>query len=297
MLCAWWRDRSLLQPSYIAFHGVPIDVRPRGIGGGFGPFDERFHRLTSPKIRTLRDFSTVRTRRKSAPCRGGDVRVGGPLCPITGQQSLFPSSPTRCSVPLPYGRATTSVGSRGLPQLSRKKSAVRLGWSLYPGERLGCRHSQSPEVILLTYHVGDGLSASLAMSLSRGFTRPLHVRSTCPAFPRPPPHRGWQRSEHCPQSFAPWITRQHVWVGTPGHHGARSDSWSPSSILLHRPSEVLQEYACSLPGRKRLKAGAQRTLEGVAWMPLLGPQQRRRHTSNRNSCSGASSSSPCHTGT
>jgi hypothetical protein len=153
---------------------------------------------------------------------------------------------------------------------------VRLGWSLYPGERLGCRHSQSSEVLLLTYHVGDGLSASLAMLLSRGFTMTLHLRSTFPAFPRPPPPRGWQRSEHCPQSFAPWITRQHVWVGTPGHHGARSDSLSPSSILLHRPSEVLQEYACSLPGRKRLKAGAQRTLEGVGCSRSLGGPLERR---------------------
>ena len=100
----------------------------------------------------------------------------------------------------------------------------------------------------------------------------LHVRSTLPAFPSPPPHRGWQRSEHCPQSFAPRITRQHVWVGTPGHHGARSGSWSPYSILLHRPSEMLQEYACSLPGHRRLEAGArhERTLLGVGCSRLFG---------------------------
>ncbi len=49
----------------------------------------------------------------------------------------------------------------------------------------------------------------------------------------------------------------------------------------------------------RLEAGArhERTLFAVAWMPLLGPQQLRRHTSNRNSRSGAASSNPCHTGT
>src|SRR6516162_1651597 len=136
------------------------------------------------------------------------------------------------------------------------KRAVRLGGSLYPGERRGCRHSQAHAVILLTYHVGDGLSASVAISLSRGFRMTLYLRSTFPAFPRPPPQRGWQRSDHCPQSFAPRMTRQHVWVGTPGHHEARSGSWSPSSILLHRPSEVSQAYACSLPGRKRPEAGA-----------------------------------------
>ena len=84
----------------------------------------------------------------------------------------------------------------------------------------------------------------------------LYLHSTLPAFPSLPPRRGWQRSEHCPQSFVPRITRQHVWVGTPGHHGVRSGSLSPSSILLHKPYEVLQEYACSLPGRSGLKAGA-----------------------------------------
>src|SRR5215813_11148432 len=78
----------------------------------------------------------------------------------------------------------------------------------------------------------------------------LHLCSTFPAFPSPPPRRGWQRSEHCPQSFVPQITPQHVWVGTPGHRGARLVLLPPFfSILLHRPCEVLQEYACSLPGR------------------------------------------------
>ena len=101
------------------------------------------------------------------------------------------------------------------------------------------------------------------MSLSRGFTMTLHLRSTSPAFPSPPPRRGWQRSEHCSQSFVLWISRQHVWVGTPGHHGARSGSWSPASILLHEPYEVQRMYVRSPPGRKRLEAGAQRTLEGV----------------------------------
>src|SRR5215510_6847782 len=100
---------------------VPVDVGPRGIEVVFSPFDERLHRLTSPKIRTLLDFSTVRTRRKSAPFRVGALRVCGPIRPITGRRSLFPSSHTLCSVPLPYGRDTTSVGSIGLTQLSVKK--------------------------------------------------------------------------------------------------------------------------------------------------------------------------------
>ena len=87
----------------------------------------------------------------------------------------------------------------------------------------------------------------------------LHLRSTFPAFPSPPPRRGWQRSEHCSQSFAPQITPQHVWVGTPGHHRARSGSWSPSSILLHRPYEVSQEYDCAPPGHRVLNGGDEGT--------------------------------------
>src|SRR5262249_25411267 len=95
---------TFLQASYILFHGVPVDVGPRGIEVVFRPFDERLHRLTSPKMRTLLDFSTVRTRRKSAPFRLGSLRVCGPIRPITGRRSLFPSSHTLCSVPLPYLR-------------------------------------------------------------------------------------------------------------------------------------------------------------------------------------------------
>ena len=91
---------------------------------------------------------------------------------------------------------------------------------------------------------------------SRGFKMTLHLRSTLPDFPSPPPRRGWQRSEHCPQSFAPQITRQHVWVGTPGHRRARIGSTSPYAILLHRPYGVSQEYACSSPGRSAASGGA-----------------------------------------
>ena len=258
--------KTLLQSSYITLHRVPIDIGPCGVGLFFRPFSAWSHRLTSPKIRTLLEFSTVRTRRKFAPFQVGYPRVCGPIRPLTGRLSLFPSSHTLCSIPLPYGRDTTPVGNRGLTQLLMKKNVVRSSWSLYPGERVGCRHPQALEVILPTYPCGDGLSASLAMSLSRGFTMTLHVRSTWPAFPRPPPRRGWQRSEHCSQSFAPRMTRQHVWVGTPGHHRARSGTWSPSSILLHEPCEVQRMYVCSPPGRKRPEAGArdERALEAVA---------------------------------
>ena len=88
----------------------------------FGPFSGRIHRLTSPKVRTFRVFSTVRTRRKSAPFRVGYPRVCGPIRPVTRRRSLFPSSHTLCPIPLPYGRDTTCVGSIGLTQLSMKKN-------------------------------------------------------------------------------------------------------------------------------------------------------------------------------
>jgi len=87
----------------------------------FGPFSGTSHRLTSPKVRTFHVPSTVRTKRKSAPFRVGYARLCGPIRPVTGRHSLFPSSPTLCSIPLPYGWDTTYVGSIGLTQLSMKK--------------------------------------------------------------------------------------------------------------------------------------------------------------------------------
>ena len=105
----------------------------------------------------------------------------------------------------------------------------------------------------------------------------LHLRSTFLAFPSPPPRRGWQRSEHCPQGFVPWITPQHAWVGTPGHPGARSGSLSPYSILLHRPCEVSQEYACSLPGHRCLKAGDSGNRLAAAFVGRSAPCMERVH--------------------
>ena len=126
---------TLLQSSYITLHRVPIDIGPCGVGLFCSPCSEWSHRLTSPKIRTLHNFSTVRTRRKFAPFQVGYPRVCGPIRPITGRRSLFPSSSTLCSIPLPCGRDTTDVGSIGLTQLLMKKNVVRSGWSLYPGGR------------------------------------------------------------------------------------------------------------------------------------------------------------------
>jgi len=162
------------------------------------------------------------------------------------------------SYPLPHPPSLRSgyhvCGEHRAYPFVDEEDYVRHGWRLYPGGSVGCRHPQHAEVILPAYHFGDGLSASLAILASRGFTMTLHFRSTLPDFPSPPPHRGWQRSEHCPQSFVPRITRQHVWVGTPGHRRARSGSLSPYSILLHRPCEVSQEYDCAPPGHSMAKA-------------------------------------------
>ena len=113
---------ALLQSSYMRFHPVPTNVSPCVLRMAFGPFSKKFHGLTSPKVRTLQKFTIVRTRRKSAPFRVGYARLCGPVRPITGRRSLFPSSHTLYPIPLPYGRDTTFVGSIGLTQLSMKKS-------------------------------------------------------------------------------------------------------------------------------------------------------------------------------
>jgi len=150
----------------------------------FGPFSGKIHRLTSPKVRTFYGFSTVRTRRKSAPFRVGYLRVCGPIRPVTRRHSLFPSSHTLCPIPLPYGRDTTSVGSIGLSQLSMKKNmgnpagvCAPVGFLDVVAFRMMRRSSPTP-------HFGYGLSASLAMLGSRGFPLTLHRCSAWFPFPR-----------------------------------------------------------------------------------------------------------------
>jgi len=165
------------------------------------------------------------------------------------------------------------VGSIGLTQLSMKKSVENSAGVCAP---VGCLDVVAPGMMRRsspTHRFGYGLSASLAMSRSRGFTLTLHGCSALFSFPSLPPRRGWQRRERCPQSFRPRITRQPVWVGTPGHRRARMGSLSPSSILLHEPYEMPQEYACSPPGhsippRGGLCGGALR----VRWVALLALQ-------------------------
>jgi hypothetical protein len=240
---------------------VPFDIGPCGVGVLFGLFSEN-HRLTSPEMLTLLDFSIVRTRWKSAPFRVGYARVCGPIRPIIGRRSLFPSSHTLCSIPLPCGWDTTGVGSIGLTQLSMRKSVSGSVGVCTPMSTLNVaapsalKQSGSRTILVMAYQ------PYLAICPSRGFTLTLHVCSTFPAFPSPFPPQGWQRTEHCSQSFVPWITRQHVWVGTPGHYRVRVGSLSPCSTLPHRPCEVSQEYACVPPGHSALKDGAWRSPAG-----------------------------------
>ena len=179
----------------------------------------------------------------------------GPIRPMTRRRSLSPSSHTLCSVPLPSGQDTTCVGSIGFTQLLMKKIMDDSVGVCAPVGFIGCRRFQPSEAVLPTYHFGYGLSASLAISASRGFKLTLHLRSALPSFPSPFPRRGWQEPEHCPQNFGPRITRQPVWVGTPGHHRARSGSLSPSAILLHEPYEVPRMYVRAPPGRIPAQAG------------------------------------------
>ena len=226
----------------------------------FGPFSGRIHRLTSPKVRTFHVFSTVRTTQKSAPFRVGYLRVCGPIRPATGRRSLFPSSHTLCSVSRPYGRDTTCVGSIGLTQLSLKKSmedpaGVCVPVGLLNVAAFSAPRQSSPHTVLVM-----ACQPLWPFVPSRDFKMTLHSRSALSSFPSLFPPRGWQKPEHCSQSFVPRITRQHVWVGTPGHHGARSGSTSPYSILLHRPSEVSQEYDCAPPGHSALNGGVLRGL-------------------------------------
>ena len=112
---------TLLPPSSIRFHGVPVAVGPRGLAVVFSPCEARLQRRTSPKRRTRLDGSPVRTRRTAAPWRVGSLRVGGPSRPRPGRRSLCPASPPRGSVPLPAGRETPSGGGIGLPQWSVKQ--------------------------------------------------------------------------------------------------------------------------------------------------------------------------------
>ena len=125
---------------------------------------------------------------------------------------------------------------------------------------------------------GYGLSASLAIARSRGFSMTLHVRSTLPSFPSLLPRRGWRKSEHCPQSFRPQITPWPVWVGTPEHHRARLGSMSPCAILHHKPYKVSQACACSPPGRKVLNGGDEETCGNVTRLVPTQPGFQPRLT-------------------
>src|SRR4051812_28007414 len=83
--------------------------------------------------------SRRRTRRKSAPFRGGYPRSRGPIRPITGRPSLPPTSFTPCPVSLPFGRATTGGGGMGVTQLPIEKNADGVVGTYAPAGSIGCR--------------------------------------------------------------------------------------------------------------------------------------------------------------
>ncbi len=83
--------------------------------------------------------SRRRTRRKSAPFRGGYPRSRGPVRPVTGRPSLPPTSFTPRPVSLPCGRATTGVGDVGLTQLPIEKNMGGVVGAYAPVGLIGCR--------------------------------------------------------------------------------------------------------------------------------------------------------------
>ena len=155
---------TLLQASSMPFHGVPVDVGPRGGGVVFSPFSENSPSHISKDTDVARFLS-----------RKDHTEV----CTLSG----WVSPPRRPSPP--YYRAAFAFSVLSYPLLH--PPSLRSGYHgrgehrAYPGvdeeecgpvrlESLprwafGCRHPQSLEVILPTYPFGDGLSASLAMSL------------------------------------------------------------------------------------------------------------------------------------
>jgi len=114
-----------------------------------------------------RDPSEVSTLSGWVSPRAGyqPVLTRGPIRPITGRPSLFPTSSTRCTIPFPCGQDTTSRwGTTGLPSwLLWRCAPVRLGsvsrWGLRVLLPVAPYRQSAPRC-----HFGYGLSASLAAS-------------------------------------------------------------------------------------------------------------------------------------
>ncbi len=117
----------LLQAMYIGLHRLPVDAGPR-LGLRFsGRFSECFHRLTSPKIRSLQMLS-YRQDQSEVSTLSGWVSPYGPIPLITSGRSLLPTSQSPCTYTLPRGQASTGWwGVWGFPSWRlRRCGLVRL---------------------------------------------------------------------------------------------------------------------------------------------------------------------------
>lgn len=168
------------------------------------------------------EVSRRRTRRKSAPFRVGYFRSRGPIRPVTGRPSLFPTSFTPSPVSCPCGQATTKVGDVGLTQLPIEKNRDGVVGAYAPVGLIGCRWPTgewgSPTHVPFWSRLVSLFSRFAFTELQVA----LHFRSTGnrPSLVRPP-RRGWQGAGHCPRGFGQRITRLPARVGTPGHRRVR----------------------------------------------------------------------------
>jgi hypothetical protein len=94
---------------------------------------------------------------------------GGPIPAVTAELSLLPTSRSPYTIALPYRRATAEAERKGLPQLTTEKLRIGEVGAYTPVGVLDVaplfgRRGDQP-----TYHFGHGMSASFAVSDSRGF--------------------------------------------------------------------------------------------------------------------------------
>ena len=117
----------------------------------------------------------------------GRTPLRGPIRPITGRPSLFPTSSTRCAVPFPCGQDTTRMGGaqRAYP-VDCRGDALRSGWDLSPGGAFGCRCWPLPPAVRPTLPFWLR-PVSLFGRFRLTGCAVLHICSTFRGFPGPPP--------------------------------------------------------------------------------------------------------------
>jgi hypothetical protein len=159
--------------------------------------------------------------------------IGGPIRPITGRPSLFPTSSTRCAVPFPCGQDTTRMGGaqRAYP-VDCRGDALRSGWDLSPGGAFGCRYRPLPPVVRPTLPVWLRPISLFGRFRLTGCTV-LHICSTFRASLGCPRLEAGRLRPLSPGLRTKLLPAMRAWVETPGHHRACDDSqYSTSSPLL-----------------------------------------------------------------